>query len=496
MNPNSSEKTDFAVDESDALYRFLTGAKDMVLACDPSGRITFANDAAREGFGITDGDLVGRHLLDGIEEFSRSLAADLFRMAVEFEGWHGEILLQRANGQVFPAYVSASPIRGESGEVDRVLVIANDVSERKRFEDEIRKRAEIANSIIRSAPIGIFTLDTDSIFRAVNTAFVELIGRTRSSALIGQPFEKVADRMNPDLFQAVLDGLKGQETRIHNKPLSGSAQDDLTVSLISLPLRDPEGKVEGVLVLVENRTELVRAEEQLLQADKLASTGFLAAGIAHEINNPLTGIYTIIDMLAKRVQRDGGNEEPYQRILGNIDRIKDIIRRLLEFANPAQIQAQKSDINALVMQVLDFFKFHPVFRKIAVVWDLDDNLPEIVVDPKQLQQIFHNLAMNSAQAMKENGGSLEISSAFIEPSKGSDRCWIEVRVRDTGSGIDEKDVRRVFDPFFTTKPPGEGTGLGLSVSYSIAKNHGGELTARNHPEGGAEFILRLPGPEK
>ncbi len=486
--------SELMTDSREMLARYLADAQDMVLACDTSGRITYANDAACKGFGLELDSLIGADLLDGVEEFSRSLAQDLFQMSLDTDGWHGEILLQRADGRVFPAYMSASPIRTDSGEVERVLVVAQDISERKRLEEEIRKRAEVASSIIRSAPIGIFTLDTQRLFMAANRAFADLIGERSPHSIIDQPFDKIVDRMNPDLAEAIESGLKGEETFVHNKPFATDGDEDITVSLTAVPLRDPEGTVEGVLVLVENRTELVKIEEQLLQADKLASTGFLAAGIAHEINNPLAGIYTIIDMLAKRVRREGGNEEPYERVLSNIDRIKEIIRRLLEYANPAQIQPQMSDINALVMQVLDFFKFHPVFRKVAVVWDLDDELPEIVVDPKQLQQIFHNLAMNAAQCMKETGGALEISSRMVQPAEDDGKAWIEVRMRDTGPGIDEENLRRVFDPFFTTKPPGEGTGLGLSVSYSIAKNHGGELTARNHPDAGAEFILRLPAP--
>jgi len=246
-----------------------------------------------------------------------------------------------------------------------------------------------------------------------------------------------------------------------------------------------------VLVLIENRTDFVKAEEQLLQADKLASTGFLAAGIAHEINNPLAGIYTVIDTLAKRVRREGGNEEPYQRILTNLDRVKDIIRRLLDYANPASIHPSKADINSLIIQVMEFFQYHPIFRKIKVEWELADNLPEIVVDPKQLQQIFHNIIMNAAQALKDKGGRLVISTNLAETEADGKKVVI-IKVRDTGPGIPEENLKKIFDPFFTTKPPGEGTGLGLSVCYSIAKNHGGDLTVSNHPGGGAEVVLTIP----
>jgi PAS domain S-box-containing protein len=479
-------------DDPGVTGKYLENAQDMVFACDPNGVITFANRAAGKAMGLPARRLIGQKLFEGVEELSRPVAVDLFEQSIASEGWHGEILLQRADRTVFPAYISASPIRNKSGEVERVLVIANDISERKRLEEDIRKRAELVSSIIRSAPIGIFTLDNNSTVKAANRAVARMLGLRSPQTILDKPFGEISHGLNPDLVKAVEAGLNGRENSIHNRLLKADDPDDLTVSVNVVPLRNPKGNVESVLVLVENRTELVRVEEQLLQADKLASTGFLAAGIAHEINNPLAGIYTIIEMLAKRVHREGGNEEPYERVLANIDRIKDIIRRLLEFANPAQIQAQKADLNALVMQVLDFFKFHPVFRQINVEWDLQSDLPWVVIDPKQIQQIFHNLAMNAAQAMKEKGGRLEISSRFVPPAREGETGWIEIRMRDTGPGIPEEDIRRVFDPFFTTKPPGEGTGLGLSVSYAIAKNHGGELTARDHPDGGAEFTLRLP----
>jgi len=474
----------------DNIARYLMEAHDMVFICDSSRKIIYLNNSAQEELGFPERFLTGRDLLGGVEEHSRSLAEDLFNQTLSNTGWHGEILLQRSDGHVFPAYVSASPITGDNGNVVKVLVIAHDISQRKLLEEDIRKRAELASSIIRTAPIGIFSLDINRNFKAVNSAFSEMIDIKGPAHLLEKPFTKISGRLNPELSEAVDTCFEGRETLVINQPLRSGGPEDLIVSLIAIPLRDPEGRVEGAVALVENRTELVKVEEQMLQADKLASTGFLAAGIAHEIRNPLTGIRTVIDVLAKRARREGQEDELYQRIIENIARIEVIIRRTLEFANPARIQPQKSDLNALVMQVLDFFKFHPIFRKINFVWNLSPDLPEIIVDPKQIQQIFHNLAMNAAQAMKGTGGSLTISSGLVKSTTGSD--FMEMTIRDSGPGIPDNSLKRIFDPFYTTKPPGEGTGLGLSVSYSIAKNHGGDLRARNHPDGGAEFLLRIP----
>jgi len=474
------------------LSEYIAEARNMVLVCGPDMKITYINEAGSRLFGVHQKKMIGRELLEGVEEYSRSLAADLFGQTLNNFEWHGELLLRKTSGEVFPAYISASPITGEDGKVERVLVIAHDITYRKKLEEDIRKRAELATSIIRTAPIAIFSLDTNMRFKAANHAFASMLDIRSPNKLLDQPFSNYSGSLNPELTASIEEGLAGREITLTNKPFREGGPEDLIVSQTVVPIRNLDGSVEAVLVLVENRTELVKVEEQLLQADKLASTGFLAAGIAHEINNPIAGIYTVIDMLAKRVRRDGGNEEPYQRILANIDRIKDIIRRLLDFANPAAIQPQKADLNHLAAQILDFFKFHPIFRKVNIVRDFDKNLPIIVVDPKQIQQIFHNLAINAAQAMKETGGTLTISSKYLEPRRKSDVGYIEFRVRDTGPGIPEVDLKRIFDPFYTTKPPGEGTGLGLSVSYAIAKHHGGDLSARNNPDGGAEFILRIP----
>ncbi|HDS30666.1 MAG TPA: PAS domain S-box protein, partial [Firmicutes bacterium] len=189
MAKSSGNVKNANIDSGEILARYLESAQDMVVACDLNGCITYANPAALTGFGTSYDELIGSDFLDRVEELSRSLASSILQMSINSEGWHGEILLFKAGKKEFPAFISASPIRDSSGNVERILIIANDITGRKRLEEEVRKRAEIANSIIRSAPIGIFTLDTDRTFKIVNMAFSSIIGVRKPAALIDRKFD-------------------------------------------------------------------------------------------------------------------------------------------------------------------------------------------------------------------------------------------------------------------------------------------------------------------
>ena len=237
--------------------------------------------------------------------------------------------------------------------------------------------------------------------------------------------------------------------------------------------------------LARSRNRLKQAEKEIHHAEKLASVGRLAAGVAHEINNPLMGIRNCVDAVAA----DPGDTEQAERYLGlageGLQRIAGIVRQLLEFARKRPQQHEPVDLLACVNKMTDLLAFRLDKEEIDV--QVTSRCDETVVmgDPQQLEELFLNLMINACDAMPD-GGRVEVR--FSEPEPG----WLTAELADEGAGIDEEDLEQIFEPFFTTKEVGHGTGLGLSVTESIVESHGGSISAANRPEGGAVFTVRLP----
>jgi len=237
--------------------------------------------------------------------------------------------------------------------------------------------------------------------------------------------------------------------------------------------------------LARSRNELKRAEREIHHAEKLASVGRLAAGVAHEINNPLMGIRNCVEAIAE----EPGDTAQSERYLGlareGLQRIGSIVRQLLEFSRKRPRQRVSMDLLACVNKMTDLLEFRLDKEEIGVHVTSDCADTMITGDPQQLDELCLNLMINACDAMP-GGGRIEVH--FDEPAVG----WLAMSIADEGEGITPADLDRIFEPFFTTKEVGHGTGLGLSVTESIVENHGGGITATNRPAGGAVFTVRLP----
>ncbi|MDI6727691.1 MAG: ATP-binding protein [Thermodesulfovibrionales bacterium] len=241
---------------------------------------------------------------------------------------------------------------------------------------------------------------------------------------------------------------------------------------------------------VQKKTaEIVRAQEQLINAEKLASLGRMAAGVAHELNSPLTGIVTFAHLMAKRIPPENAQDaEDLKVIIDQAERCSKIVRGLLGFSRKTASEKAHVDMNTLIENTLSMVRNQAKFYNITFDVRLDKSIPEVNADPNQIQQVFLNLLINAADAMEEKG-KITISSRMIED--GADR-FVEIEFTDTGPGIPEEIRSKVFEPFFTTKPAGKGTGLGLAVSYGIIKKHEGQIFVKSEPGHGASFFIRLP----
>ncbi len=241
---------------------------------------------------------------------------------------------------------------------------------------------------------------------------------------------------------------------------------------------------------VQKKTaEIYKAQEHLINTEKLASLGRMAAGVAHEINNPLTGIVTFSHLMLKRTPPENTQDvEDINIIIDQAERCSKIIKGLLGFSRKTSSEKIMVNLNTLLENTLAMVRHQSRFYNIHFDLDMDSSLPEVNIDPNQIQQVLLNLLMNAADAT-EKKGKITLGTRQVEMDGAR---FVEVNVTDSGPGIPENIRSKIFEPFFTTKPVGKGTGLGLAVSYGIIKKHAGNLFIKDSPGSGASFCIQLP----
>lgn len=241
--------------------------------------------------------------------------------------------------------------------------------------------------------------------------------------------------------------------------------------------------------LEEANRELKETQAQLIQTEKLSSLGRLAAGVAHELNNPLTGVMTFSHLLLKKAQ-DEQTKKDLNIIVRETTRCKGIIKGILDFARETPPKRKLFQVNEVIHRTLAILEPQSIFHNVTIDTKLDEALPPIWIDENQIEQVFMNIALNAAEAMKHQG-KLSLSSSL---NRRGD--YVEICIADTGTGIPKENVNKIFDPFFTTKSPQEGTGLGLSVSYGIIQKHYGDIVVASEVGKGTSFTIKLPVEKK
>ncbi len=351
--------------------------------------------------------------------------------------------------------------------------------------DELQQLTEYNENILESMDSGILVLDLDSRVARWNRAMEALYGRSRAEVL-GSSLD--------DVFPATfLDALRGslvlgrheEIANIYKLHLPTSDGRSLMVNISVVPFQvGASGERCGTILIVDDVTSRMRLEEQLQHAEKMASIGLLAAGVAHEVNTPLAGISSYTQML--RQQTD--DADPRATLLEKIEkqtfRAAKIINNLLNFSRSGTSEFEALDVNKVLLDVLSLVEHQLDNARIKVRRELCDDLPSVRGNENRLQQVFFNLILNARDAMP-SGGWLTLATRVDDES-------VVIEVRDTGFGIKREDIKRIYDPFFTTKGIGRGTGLGLSVSYGILQEHGGAIFVESAPGQGTTFQVALP----
>ena len=349
---------------------------------------------------------------------------------------------------------------------------------------QVARLKDFSENIVESLNLGVLAVDLDGGVEAWNSRMEQVFGVSRSNA-VGQPMSSL---LPPELVQEIANrGDEEQTTGIYKYRLVRPER-SLVLNVSITPLFGKAGERIGRLLLVDDVTQRERMEEQMSQTEKLTSLGLLAAGVAHEVNTPLAVISNYIQMLAKQMPEGDPRLTIIEKIVKQTFRASEIVNNLLNFSRTGPGELADVDLNRVVEETLSLVA-HPLkTSQIQVVKQLTEGLPRVRGSANKLQQVFLNLFLNARDAMP-TGGMLEVRT-------GARNGSVEIEVADTGNGIPRDHIHKIFDPFFTTKPGGRGTGLGLSVSYGIIKEHAGKIDVRSTPGRGTSFHVEFPAVRK
>jgi two-component system, NtrC family, sensor kinase len=349
---------------------------------------------------------------------------------------------------------------------------------------EVARLKDFSENIVESLNVGVLAIDLEGTVEAWNTRMEQLFGVARNDA-VGRPLSEL---LPPELVQEIAArGDEEQVTGIYKHRLVHQGK-SVVINVSITPLVGKSAERIGRLLLFDDVTQRDRMEEQLTQTEKLTSLGLLAAGVAHEVNTPLAVISNYIQMLAKQMPEGDPRHTIIDKIVKQTFRASEIVNNLLNFSRTGPGELADVDLNRVVEETLSLVA-HPLkASQIQVVKQLTEGIPPVWGSANKLQQVFLNLFLNARDAMP-SGGMLEVRSAVHNGS-------VEVEVVDTGNGITREHIHKIFDPFFTTKTSGRGTGLGLSVSYGIIKEHAGKIDVRSTPGRGTSFHVEFPAVRK
>ncbi|HEX9052742.1 MAG TPA: PAS domain S-box protein, partial [Anaeromyxobacter sp.] len=470
------------------LARLTAHAPDMVLLADDRQRIVEANDLAVALLGYPREELLGmdvRSLRDPetLGDYPARVREQLERGAALFETRY-----RRKDGSTFPVAVSVS-----ADEIDGrrwFEAVARDISERKRAEDALRESEAKFRAAFEFASLGVLLLAPDGRVVETNRALRQITGYTEDE-LRGADLALLHDPSDPIATAALLARIAGGEgpielpRRVRRK--DGTFAD---ARLRAEGLRDEAGHTRFVVAVVEDVSEQKRLQAQLLLADRMASIGTLAAGVAHEINNPLAFILSNLDFATGELRRAGADPEVLRALEDARDggaRVREIVRDLKTFSRPVDEVREALDVRAILQTAVGLASNEIRHRAQLVVEPGD--VPRVAASGYRLAQVLVNLLINAAQAIPEGRAAENV--VRVSTSTAPDGRAV-VEVSDTGVGIAPEILPRIFDPFFTTKAAGVGTGLGLSICHGIVTQLGGEISVESTPGRGSTFRVALP----
>jgi PAS domain S-box-containing protein len=473
---------------------FFRAIPDLVFVVDATGVVLDCNKLAASSLRLTRESIVGKSFfsfvspasLDSVEralergskkQEVQEIEADLIR------GDRREVAPGAFANEELPALLRITPVAKIRKGKSVFIFILKDLTEQRRTQLQLIRFANAIHFTVN--PIEITDVSGKIIY--VNPAF-ERVSGYRKEELLGR---------NPSILNSGLHDksfwTKAWETILAGKVWTGEVVNKrkngklLYAELLISPIIGPEGEVIGFLGSHRDITEKKRLEEQLVRSQKMESIGTLAAGIAHEVGNPLTSISSVVQVI-QRTTTDQFAREKLELVKDQISRISRIIRDLVDFSRPSNYEQQQTSVNKVLEDAVSIVAYGKKAKGIKFTLQLEETIPLLRVIPDQLAQVFLNILLNAADAMDGKKGEITVRTTASEEK-------VYIIFQDTGRGIPEENLGKIFEPFFTTKGVGEGTGLGLWVSYGIIKNFNGDIKVASVVGKGTTFTVILPSRE-
>jgi len=389
--------------------------------------------------------------------------------------------------------VRTSPIRNEAGEIVAAMEMCLDITHSRLLESQLEEAEKKYYDIFNNIPNPVFVLDQETLEILDCNQSVENVYGVEPKEILGTSFMTLFAEEDRAAYQAQI-----RNNRVINQ--GRHYHKDGRVIYVTIRVSPSTYRNRDVLLVTTGDiTKRLEAEQQLIQASKMATLGEMASGVAHELNQPLAVIKTAGSILMKKIKQTAlAKDETLLNVSGkidtNVDRASNIIEHMRQFARKYDARLEKTQINQVIENAFEMFDQQFKVRGIATEWDTDPHLPAIMAEPNRLEQVFVNLFINARDAIEERG-DLQVegkNDKNIRIMTRQEDETVVVEICDSGNGIPPAIAAKIFEPFFTTKEVGKGTGLGLSISYGIVNEIGGEIFVKPRDGGGACFVMRFP----
>jgi len=500
-NISERKKTEMRLQESEEKYRELVeNANNVIIRWLPDGTITFFNEFAQKFFGFDASEIIGKKAIGSIVPETESTGRDLKQMVsgilknpAKYEQNENENICK--DGKRVWVHWTNRAVSDKKGNVIEVLSVGTDINDRKRAEEELIR----LSTAIEQVGDTIIKFGIDGIVQYVNPALEKQLQYNRDE-LIGKDFANLSKgHLKEKNYKKVWETINKGESWSGNIIETRKDGSQFTANVNISPVFDDTGKIICFTSIGRDITKEQQMEQQLRQSQKMEAMGTLAGGIAHDFNNILAGILGYTELAQDDAAQDSPVQESLAWILKSTMRARDLVKQILTFSRISHEERKPVLLNSIINEATKLLR-STIPTTIEIKKNIDDTTGMVNADPTQMHQIVMNLCTNAFHAMQETGGVLDITLSSIVISHESIRKYhnispgpfLELRISDTGTGIDSKIIHQIFDPFYTTKDKEKGTGMGLAVVHGIVKDHGGDISIDSQLGKGTIFSIVLP----